>query len=300
MRRDHPYFGLTLAAFGALVITPDTLFMRMTGMTGTEMLAWRGLMSGGIFVIAWVLTRRADLGQDIRMLLSPLGLGIVLSHTVNAVLFSLGIANAPVSVVLFAVATMPVFAAVFAHLFAGERTGRATWIATAAVLGGIGLAVFGADSRGVGLNHASLLGAAAGLGVAAAMATTFVALRHVPQLPLLAVMGTGSLIAGAGAAAVAGTAGMMSGSIPAVLASALFVLPLSFAALSFATRHTAAVNVGLLMLLETILGPVWVWIGVGEAMNPWQIVGGVIVVASLAIYIPVAARSRPTPLPDPA
>ena len=48
-----------------------------------------------------------------------------------------------------------IFAALFAHLFAGERTGQSTWIATAAVMIGIGIAVFGRDASGVGFNVAA-------------------------------------------------------------------------------------------------------------------------------------------------
>jgi drug/metabolite transporter (DMT)-like permease len=39
------------------------------------------------------------------------------------------------------------------------------------------------------------------------------------------------------------------------------------------------------MLLETVLGPILVWVGVGEAPTPLMMVGGAIVVASLATYL---------------
>ena len=39
----HPLFGILLAAFGTLVLTPDTMFMRWSEMNGFEMVAWRGV-----------------------------------------------------------------------------------------------------------------------------------------------------------------------------------------------------------------------------------------------------------------
>ena len=39
------------------------------------------------------------------------------------------------------------------------------------------------------------------------------------------------------------------------------------------------------MLLETALGPFWVWLGTNETPNIYMIVGGVIVIFSLAWYI---------------
>ncbi len=285
MTERHPFYGLAMAAAGSLIITPDTLFMRLTAMSGTAMLAWRGLSVGVIFLGLWLIIRRGHLSADFRQLRQPAALAVILMHSVNATLFSLGIANAPVSVVLFAVASMPIFAALFAHLFAGERTGSATWIATLAVMTGIGIAVFSRDASGVGFNLASLIGALAGLGVAAALAATFVVIRHLPGLPILPVMGFGTLISGTGAALVAGTAAMGTGHVWAALVSSTLILPLSFLALMQAARHTAAVNVSLLMLLETILGPIWVWIGFGEAMSQGQIAGGAVVVVSLALYL---------------
>lgn len=285
MTDRHPNYGLALATTGALIITPDTLFMRLTGMSGMVMLAWRGLSVGVIFLLLWLLTRRQALGRDVRALLQPAGLAVIALHSVNAAMFSLGVAMAPVSVVLFAVASMPIFAALFAHLFAAERTGRLTWIATAAVMIGIGIAVFGRDASGVGFNTASLIGALAGLGVAAALAATFVVIRHVPGLPILPIMGLGTLLSGTCAALLAGSAAMVNGHVWAALVSGVLILPLSFLALTQSARHTAAVNVSLLMLLETILGPIWVWYGFGEAMSYAQIAGGAIVVISLTLYL---------------
>ena len=53
--------------------------------------------------------------------------------------------------------------------------------------------------------------------------------------------------------------------------------------MTLAARHITAVEVSLLALLETILGPLWVWIGVGERPSDLAIVGGLVVVASLAL-----------------
>lgn len=294
MPHRHPLFGLSLATFGALLITPDTLFMRISAMSGTALMGWRGLSMGLILLVSWAMIRRARVACDLAQLARRSGLAVIAIHATNSVLFSLGIANAPVAVVLFATATTPIFAALFAQVLSGERAGRASWIATASVLGGIALAVFGRDMTGVGLNLASLLGALAGLGVAMAMAITFVTVRHAPDLPIMPAMGIGSLISGSIGLSLGGPQAMADGTIWAALVSGVLILPLSFLSLTFATRHTAAVNVSLLLLLEAILGPVWVWWGFGEAMSIAEICGGAIVIATLSIYLTYTARqTRP-------
>lgn len=290
MPTRHPLFGLALATFGAVLITPDTLFMRWTGMSGATMLAWRGMTTGAIMILTWVIMCKGRIGPDLTALCRPAGLSVIATTSVNTALFAIGVANAPAAIVLFAMATVPIFAVAFAHLVAKEQTARGTWLATSTVMFGIGLAVFGHDSTGIGANMASLFGALAGLGVAAAIAMTFVTVRHSPGLPILPTMGLGAFLAGCGALIMVGPATLLQGNVWAALASAAVILPGSFMALSFATRHTAAVNVSLLMLLETIFGPAWVWYGTGEAMAPVQILGGAVVVVSLAAYLIASGR----------
>ena len=290
----HPLYGLGLAAFGALILTPDTLLMRWSGMDGFSMLAWRGLLMGSLLVSVWLVTTRRRLSAALPALCTPLAAGIVLCHGANAALFSLGIAIAPVAIVLFGVAAMPVFAAIFSRLVAREPTSRATWIATMAVMGGIALAVLGDGGAGFGFNLASLAGALAGLAVAATLALGFTLIRRSPDLPILPLIGMGAFLAGLVGLAASPEGGVMSGNPAAIAVTGAVILPVSFLALTHASRHTHAANVSLLMLMETVLGPAWVWLGTGEAMTPAMIAGGAIVVGSLAVYILVTARRRRT------
>ena len=48
-------YGLLLALFGALMITPDTLFMRLSEMPTWVMMAWRGLEMGCLLLLLWAL-----------------------------------------------------------------------------------------------------------------------------------------------------------------------------------------------------------------------------------------------------
>lgn len=287
--RSHPSFGLLLALFGALLLTPDTLLMRLSGMAAFQMLGWRGLLMGSIMIAAWALTSR-DRRGDIGRLASGAGLIVVACQFGNATLFNLGIAAAPVAVVLFGVAALPVFAAIFARAVFREPTRTATWITMAAVLCGIGIAVFGRDASGIGLDLRSAFGALAGLCVAAVMALYFVMLRHHAQLPLLLALGVGVSLAGGTGIAITGIGAMTAGNVWPIMLAGMVVLPLAFGALSLASRHTHASNVSLLVLLETVFGPLWVWWGIGEAPTTAMLIGGAVVTGSLAIYLWTAGR----------
>ncbi|MFZ5961475.1 DMT family transporter [Thalassococcus sp. BH17M4-6] len=283
----HPLFGLLLATFGAILLSPDALFMRWSDMDGFQMLGWRGLSMGTLFLIGWLLTSRQRL-PDLRVLVTGAGVTVVACQAINATLFPIGIASAPVSVVLIAVATVPVCAAVLARVLHGEATPRATWIAIAFVLAGIVLAVSGKGATA--LNPRALVGAACGLGVAMTLALSFVTLRHHPNVPILLCVGAGALLAGTLGITVTEPARMTDGTVWAIAVAAILILPASFLALSVASRHTAAANVSLLMLLETVLGPLWVWLGTGEAPTARMLIGGALVVGTLAVYLLITDR----------
>ena len=105
--RSQKTIGLTLAIFGALLLTPDTLFMRLSQLDGFNMLLWRGGLSGLAYFMIWLWMRGP---RDLSNIWTRNFAIIVACQTGNAALFSLAIALAPVTVVLIGVATVPIFA----------------------------------------------------------------------------------------------------------------------------------------------------------------------------------------------
>ena len=77
-----------------------------------------------------------------------------------------------------------------------------------------------------------------------------------------------------------------------IIFTCTIILPISFFLLSFAARYTHASNVSLALLLETVLGPVWVWIGTPERPTPMMLFGGFIVILSLLTYLIVMRRQK--------
>ncbi|WP_226780355.1 DMT family transporter [Oceaniglobus trochenteri] len=277
---QRSFHGMMLALAGALVLAPDTLFMRWSGMEGAQMVAWRGLLFSAVMLGAWAvaLRRPGDLGR----LLTPLGLGAVAAQAINATLFATAVAISPVAVVLFALATVPIWSALLGAVFLGDRVGRATALTCAVVLAGIGLSVLGGSHGGGGGN--ALLGALCGLAVAWVLALSFTIYR-VADLPISLTLGCGAGIAGLlGTLASDGFAAPVQ-DLLAIGVTGAIILPTSFFLLSLANRYTQSANVSLFMLLETVIGPFLVWAGTGERVGWPGIAGGLIVVLALAFYL---------------
>jgi len=297
-RLSKNQLGILLALFGALMITPDTLFMRLSDMPVWVMLAWRGTEMGLVLLLVWLALHLLRLpsvtfATELARLTRLPGLLIIVTILTGGTSFTYAIAETSVAVVLFTIACAPLFAALFSSLFLGERTRLSTWLAMLACLAGIATAVSGGGDNIAGMPDRSVfIGASCGLLTAASLGMNFVLFRACPDVPLMPANGLGALLTGLTGLWFASKYSLFSGYPEMISVSGLIILPVSFLALTAATRLTNAANVSLLMLLETVLGPVWVWLGTGERPSALMIAGGVIVVGSLCVYISLSLRSH--------
>jgi len=286
--RSQKTIGLTLAIFGALLLTPDTLFMRLSQLDGFNMLLWRGGLGGLAYFMIWLWMRGP---RDLSNIWTRNFAIIVACQTGNAALFSLAIALAPVTVVLIGVATVPIFAALLSRLLLGEALSMRTLITAAMVFLGLFISVLGSDDGHLMLDLTTLIGAGLGLGVAFILAMNFTIIRKDTDVPFVLAIAVGA-IAAAGLAAVFATtlAWPPLPQMAAIALTGIFILPLSFVTLSYAARFVPSSTVSLIMLLETVLGPLWVWWGIGEAPSAMMLIGGGIVLTCLSVFLILEGR----------
>ena len=286
--------GLSLALFGALLLTPDTLFMRISELDGFTMLAWRGGLSGIGYLLIWAwFSLRLEL--KIPNVLTLSFAIVVICQIINATFFSLAIAVAPVTIVLISVATAPIFSAILSWLFLGETLSKFSIGTAILVLLGLYISVLGGDATLIELDTSTLLGALFGLGVAVTLAMNFTIIRKDKNVPFVLAIGIGALLAG--------TLGLLCAdnlywppakNMAAIAVTGIIILPVSFCTLSYAARFVPSSTVSLIMLLETVLGPLWIWWGIGEEPTNAMLLGGAIVVFSLTAFLINQRRNRPT------
>ena len=278
--------GLMLALAGALLLTPDTLLMRLSELDGGAMLAWRACLAGLVFLSIGLIARfKEEKGNRARV--SSFGFwSLVICQIGNASFFAFGIALAPVAVVLLAVATVPVIAALLGYFLLGELADRRVWATIVLVFSGILMSVAGDIERGMNIEFETLLGACCGLAVAISLAFNFVIIRKNKTVPFELAIGLGALIAGCTAFYLWPVAWQVRGaSLIYISVTGLIILPVSFFLLSKASRLTSAANVSMIMLLEAVLGPLWVWLGIKETPNSLTLLGGVLVVGALGFFL---------------
>ncbi|GAB4224698.1 MAG: DMT family transporter [Kiloniellaceae bacterium] len=286
---DHQK-GLLLTTLGVLVLTPDSLLVRLAGMEPFSLLVWRGVLQAiGILAILALLYPGQVMAQ-IRAI-GRVGILLAVVFTGSTLCFILALTHTAVADVLIIVAIAPLVAALLSRSFLGEAVPLRTWLAIAFTLTGIALLVV--EDLGSG----SLWGDFAALCCAVCIGASLTITRHgraVSMVPAMSLAGTlTALVALPLALVLEPSALIPSGpSLVYVLIMGLFVAPVSFALITAGPRYLPAAEVGLLMLLETVLGPLWVWLVIGEYPGDLALLGGGIVVMTLAGHALAGNRQR--------
>jgi drug/metabolite transporter (DMT)-like permease len=253
-------------------------------------MGWRGILMGVMSLLIWRYILSRDPSREWRSLASWPGLLVIATFGMNSATFTLGIVETSATVVLTAVATMPLFAAALSFSVLGERQGWLGWLAIIAAMGGVGLVVSDGDNAVGSPDGSVLLGAFFGVLTAFGLALTFTMARKYPRLGILPAAAIGAMISGAIGLTIAGAPALdrlASGDTPlwTVSLMGLVILPLSFTCLNLAPRYTSAAVVSLLMLLEMVIGPFWVWLGTGERPSLMMITGAAFVTIVLVLHI---------------
>ncbi len=278
--------GIALALGGVIALSPDALLVRLVAADPATLLFWRCLLQALTLATVLALIYRARLPAMIRAM-GRAGVGAALAFATSTTLFVLSIKLTAAANTLFILATAPLCAALISWLALGERVALRTWVAIALALVGIGVIFAG------GLGGGTLLGDLLALGAAFSLATQLSIARHARAVNLVPALALGMLLV----AVVTGLG--FAAPLTADRGDALWlvllgvvVLPVAFGLLTLAPRHIPSPEVSLIMQLEALLGPLWVWLGVGEVPPDTTFIGGGIVLATLVAHSALTLRAH--------
>ena len=278
-------FGILVALLGVLVLTPDTLVIRISELERWPLMGWRGLLMGIASLIIWRTLLAKNPSREWRSLFSWQGILVIVAFSINSATFTLGIVETSASVVLTAVATMPVFAAALSFLMLREKQGWLGWLAIFVSMCGVTIVVMDGNNAFASPEGSVELGAMYGVLTAIGLAFTFTMARKYQQLSILPAAAVGAIISGFIGLWLSDMSAITNAPIWPVLTMGLIILPISFTCLNLAARYTSSAIVSLLMLLEMVLGPFWVWLGIGERPTSTMIIGAAIVFVTLTFHI---------------
>ncbi len=280
--------GTLLTALGVLVLTPDGLLVRLITADTWTVLFWRGLLLA-VSIFGFYFLRYGKTAVGRIKSTGVKGLQASILFTISTIFFILSLHNTSVANTLVILATTPLIAAFISRIFLNERIHLSTWLAILVGCGGIAYIFMGS------LTSDHLMGDFFALGAAFAMASQITTIRFAQKVDMVPTLGLSGLLIAAIASVMAG--GDVLVTTPDMLylmLLGLVVLPIAFGLISVGPRYIPAAEVSLMMLLETFLGPLWVWLVIGEEPSRETMIGGTLVLATLAVHTIYNARRNPS------
>ncbi|MFC6639485.1 EamA family transporter [Sulfitobacter sp. JBTF-M27] len=269
--------GLLITFLGVLFVVPDSLFVRLIDADALTIAFWRLLLAGGISAI-WILATKGTKPFRAVLATGRYGLIYMLGVGGSGVLFVVAVSLTSIANVVFIIASLPVFAAVFSRIFLSEPFSQRTLLTIAAVVPGLAIIAYGSGET----ENASLAGDLLALSVSALFAAGLTAARHARATSMVPGVAMGYVIAALVIAPFSAPLSMPLGQTPLVLGHAAVIL-VSSVMLAIGPRYITSAEVGLLVLLESVLAPLLAWAVIAEYPGANTLIGGAIVIGTLFV-----------------
>ncbi len=273
------------------------LMMRLVDQAdGFQILFYRSAaLSVMVALVACLRLRAGPIAFLRRLDVADLLMGLALSLAFCTYVFSM--LTTSVASTLFILSATPFLAAIIGRLWIGEAVAPVAWAAMALACLGVGLMI--GDGLALGRTSGNLLA----LISAGFFALMLVLARKSGKATVLGGTFLGGVftmgIAAFAALALGGGLSASGYDLSIMLFMGAFTIGLGIALVTTGTPYVPAAEVSLLVLIESALGPVWVWVFLNEAMRTLEMVGGLLVLAAVA-GVAVLVRRDDVPRADPA
>lgn len=276
--------GILLTLVGAVLMSFDPVFIRFSGVSGFDTAFLFGLFTAISMPIFIQVREKQGLVATLRQSGWPVVLsGLLMLGSASSLVLS--IKNTSVANTFIILSTYPALSAVFGRILLGEVTRRATWIAIAAVMVGIGIAVSGS------VGSINLFGDALAFFAVICVSLNQTLLRKYKNVSGMASVGMGGFFL---AIVMAFFANPSSYSLDTWLimgAMGLFTAPFGRVLPRVAIRYIPAPEVGLIMMIQVVIGPLFAFGFFGEIPPMASFLGGAIILVTILIYAISSIRS---------
>ena len=269
--------GSLMAFVAVMFITPDSLFIRLSNVETWSLVFYRGIIPFVLVFNGKLLIYRLKFFNLLRSN-GYYGFAYVLTFSVTNIAFVVSIQNTNVANTLIMIATAPMLSAILGSFFLKENPDKKTWVA-------IFITFFAAlyifyDSIKLGNFFGDILGFVAAMGLAVGA----VIIRSAKKINLVPSAVVGKLIIALFAMLFVKDYSLNNNDIYIVPLMCVMCVAIPFVLVTIAPRFITAAEVNLFFLLETIIGPIWVWLIIKEQPTPETIVGGAIIVLTIATH----------------
>lgn len=274
----HPEaFGMIVTFLGVAFFFPDALVIRLIGADVMTIAVWRGL-AGAVTTFGFIALFYRAAWPGFRAILTPAALAMIALQGFGSLFFLASLGSTSVANSLLILATAPFLAAIFSYLFLSEKIDLATGLAIAAVFSGV--LVIASGSLGGG----TLLGDMFSFMNAMTIAGYYVVLRRARTENLLAAIACGYLLTAILALPFAPMDPFTPTQWGLVAISGGVILAGGVGLLQIGPRYLPAPEVSMITMLEIVVGPLLVWLVMGENPGRATLIGGGIILVAIAAH----------------
>lgn len=269
--------GSLLAFVAVMFITPDSLFIRLASVDTWSLVFYRGIIPFFTVLIGMLLIYKANF---FKMLFTSGRHGIIyiITFSITNIAFVVSIQNTNVANTLVMIAMAPMLSAILGAIFLNEMPDSKTWIAIAVTFFAAIYIFY--DSLQLGNIFGDLLGLVCALGLAVGAVT----IRSAKTKNLVPAAVVGKLLVAVFAIFFIETYALVGRDLLIVPLMCVMCVAIPFVLVTIAPRFIPAEEVNLFFLLETIIGPIWVWMVIKEQPSLETIEGGIVIILTIAIH----------------
>ena len=269
----------TLLAFTAIMfITPDSLLIRLSNVESWNLIFYRGFIPFLVVFIGILIIKKSKFFYSI-IENGWHGVGYICTFIVTNILFVVSIENTNVANTLIMISLAPMLSALVSFVFLKEFPDRKTWVAiTITTLAVIYIFI---DSFEKGDVKGNVYGFICALGLAAGAVIIRAGKKNANLIPSAM---TAKLIIALIALFFVDDLNIEGNDFLFIPAMCVFCVAIPFVLITLAPRYITAAEVNLFFLLETVLGPFWVWLVIKEQPSMETIIGGVVIILTIATH----------------
>ena len=275
--------GSLLAFVGVMFITPDSLFIRLASIETWSLLFYRGAIPFITVLLSLLIIYKSNFFKIFLSTGYP-GIAYSITFALTNITFIISIQNTNVANTLVMVALAPMLSAILGLIFLKENPERKTWIAI--IITTLAAIYIFYDSIQIG----NFLGDIFGLITALGLAVGAVIVRSAKNRNLVPSAVVGKLFVAIIALFFVESFELSNKDLIIVPAMCILCVAIPFVLVTIAPRFITAAEVNLFFLLETILGPIWVWMVIKEQPTLETIQGGLIIILTIAIHSVLAIK----------
>ena len=269
--------GSLLAFVAVMFITPDSLFIRLSNVDTWGLVFYRGLIPFFSVFFVMLFIYKLDF---FKMLFTSGYHGIIYVSTfsITNVTFVVSIQNTNVANTLVMIATAPMLSAILGAIFLKEPPDKKTWISI--IITFLAIIYIFSDSLRLGNFYGDILGFITAIGLAVGAVT----IRSGKTKNLVPAAVVGKLFVAIFALFFIESFNLVDQDLIIVPLMCILCVAIPFVLVTIAPRFIPAAEVNLFFLLETIIGPIWVWLIIKEQPSIETLQGGIIIITTIAIH----------------